>query len=116
MIQFAKERYGIETSKTNAAIFSALYEEGKNIGLVDTLMEVGASLNLPNEDELREYLESDEDEDTVKAEIEKGKRTYRISGVPFFVIQSEGSEGRPYGLSGAQSEDTFVDIFQELEE
>ncbi len=116
-IQFANEKYAVDTDQSNAAIFNALYEEGKNISLVDTLVDVGVNqLNLPDANEVRQYLQSDEGEYEVKAEIDSGRRKYRISGVPFFVIEAEGGSGQPYGMSGAQNKETFLDIFQELDE
>lgn len=116
LVKFANERYGVDTGVANSAIFKALYEEGKNISLVDALVDIGRDLNLQNENELREFLESDEGENEVKAEIEKGRRTYKISGVPFFVIEPERSGVKPYGLSGAQEKETFLEIFEEFSE
>ena len=120
LIKFANERYCVDTGKSNAAIFKALYEDGKNISLVDTLVEIGLelALNVPsaNANELRQYLESDEGEDEVIAEVDKGKRTYKISGVPFFLIEAAAADARPYSLSGAQNKETFLELFQELDE
>lgn len=115
LVKFAKERYNVETGKSNAAIFHALYEEGKNISLIDTLVAVGKdNLGLP-EDELRQYLEAGEGEHGVNSEIRTGRNMYNISGVPFFVIdKADGGDGRPYGLSGAQSANTFLSVFKEL--
>lgn len=117
LVRFAQERYGVETGKSNAAIFNALYEEGQNVSLLDTLVRIGTNdLNLPDANELRGYLESSEGEAEVKAEMERGRRMYQISGVPFFVIGKEGGDGDPYGLSGAQKEETLLKVFEELSE
>lgn len=117
LIKFANEIHNVETSKCNSALFNALYEEGKNISLIDVLVQVGKDdLNLP-QDELKSYLESKEGESDVRREISKGKRQYQISGVPFFIIEKEGSGGDdnpPYGLSGAQKSQTFVNVFENL--
>lgn len=112
LIKFAKEKYNIDTSQSNQALFHALYEEGENISLNNVLVKVGMEqLNLPNEQELREYLESVEGEDEVRSEILQGKRTYEISGVPFFVIEAEDGSTSPFGISGAQQKETFLEIF-----
>ena len=58
----------------------------------------------------------DEGEDEVIAEVDKGKRTYKISGVPFFLIEAAAADARPYSLSGAQNKETFLELFQELDE
>lgn len=116
MIKFAKEKYGIESSQSNSVLFNALYEEGKNISLIDVLVQIGKDeLGLP-ENELREYLVAEEGVVAVNEEIRKGRRKYNISGVPFFIIgkDEEDEEEEPYGLSGAQKSKTFLRIFEEL--
>lgn len=115
MVKFAKERYGVETSRSNAAIFNALYEDGKNISLIDVLLQIGEDdLGLPRT-ELQDYL-AGEGEGEVQREINAGRRKFKISGVPFFVIEKEGGDEPPYGLSGAQNKDTFLSVFKELSE
>jgi len=117
LIKFAKEKYNIDTRQSNEALFHALYEEGENLSLNDVLVKVGMEqLSLPNEHELREYLESAEGEDEVRSDIRQGKRMYQISGVPFFVIGAEGGSASPFGISGAQKKETFLEIFDEIAE
>jgi predicted DsbA family dithiol-disulfide isomerase len=116
LIKFAQEKYGVESSKSNAALFKALYEEGKNISLIDVLVQIGMDdLGLP-EEELKNYIESDEGVAGVQNQIKDGKQKYQISGVPFFMIGKEGSDDEPYGLSGAQKPQTFINLFEELSE
>lgn len=113
-VKFAQEKYDVASSKSNSALFNALYEEGKNISLSDVLVQIGKDdLGLP-EGELHTYLESGEGVSAVKDEIKKGQQNYQISGVPFFIIQKDGGDDPPYGLSGAQSHETFVKLFEEL--
>mmetsp|Transcript_8044 Transcript_8044/g.15158 ORF Transcript_8044/g.15158 Transcript_8044/m.15158 type:complete len:179 (+) Transcript_8044:294-830(+) len=122
LIKYAAENYGVDTSRSNEEIFHRLYEKGENISLVDTLVDIGVqSLYIPAEraDELRYYLESGQGEQDVRAEIQRGQKMYRISGVPFFVIESvteddRGSGSRPFALSGAQEKQVFLEIFNEL--
>ena len=114
LVLFAEQR-GVGSHETNAAIFKAMYEEGKNVALTDVLVQIGVDeLNLPRE-ELQQYLENDVGADEVRREIQSGRRRYRISGVPFFVIGG-GTGGTPYGLSGAQSPRTLLDVLKELAE
>mmetsp|Transcript_22264 Transcript_22264/g.33329 ORF Transcript_22264/g.33329 Transcript_22264/m.33329 type:complete len:187 (+) Transcript_22264:182-742(+) len=114
LVKFAQERNGIETSESNRVLFNALYEEGKNISLLDVLIQIGKDELGLEEGELRNYLENDMGVSDVKNEIRKGQRTYQISGVPYFIIGKEGSDDPPYGLSGAQKQQTFTKVFEEL--
>uniref|UniRef100_A0A7S2A6A0 DSBA-like thioredoxin domain-containing protein n=1 Tax=Trieres chinensis TaxID=1514140 RepID=A0A7S2A6A0_TRICV len=113
LVLFAEKR-GIDTSRSNEALFRCIYEDGGNASIVDDLVRVGSEdLGLPA-DELRQYLENDDGAQEVKAEISRGRRKYNISGVPYFIIGKERSEELPYGMSGAQSPRTFLKYFEEL--
>ena len=117
-IKFASERHGVDTGVCNSILFKALYEEGKNISLIDVLVEIAKEdLKFTDEkaDELYEYLAREEGVPGVKEEIRRGRREYDISGVPFFIIGSD-TDDPPYALSGAQKPQTFLKIFKELSE
>jgi predicted DsbA family dithiol-disulfide isomerase len=114
MIQMAQEKFGVDTSKSNAAMFQALYEEGKNISLTDVLAQIGKDdLGLP-EDEVREYLENGEGVSVVEKEIKRGTRSYQISSVPFFVIGTDDPSSTPYGISGAQTPEVLLNVLKEF--
>lgn len=108
------------TSECNAAIFHAMYEQGENVSLTETLVKIATTqLGLPETEsqQLRTYLDNNAGSKAVMKEIQEGRKKYNISGVPFFVIgarQNEQNIGRPYGFSGAQNSETFQDIFREL--
>jgi len=106
----------VDSAISNAAIFEALYERGKNVSLVEELVKIGVQdLGLvEEEEELRLYLEENRGAAEVMEEINRGRRRYDISGVPFFIMEKEGSERRPYGLSGAQDPSTFLNLLEEL--
>ncbi len=116
LIQYARDRAQIDTSTSKAVLFEAMYEQGENLSSVDTLVKIGTTqLGIANEGELRSYLEQDQGLAKVRQEIESGRRAYRISGVPFFVIGRLGDPSkRPYGISGAQKPATLLEIFEEL--
>ncbi|KAG7369744.1 thiol oxidoreductase [Nitzschia inconspicua] len=116
LVQYCAQKDICSTDRVNALLFQAEYEQGENISLVDTLVKVGEQAGATNLDELRTYLCHDQGKSQVDQEIASGRRRYGISGVPFFVISGPDSSQRPYGFSGAQSSDTFVDVFQELVE
>lgn len=110
LVRFAEGK-GIDTSTSNKVLFEAIYEEGENVSLIDTLVRIAADkLSLPSE-EVRTYLESDEGGAEIENDINNGRRKYSISGVPFFIIGSEGSGQLPYAMSGAQSSNTFLRTF-----
>ena len=110
------------TSECNAAIFDAMYEQGENVSLTDTLIKIATSKLGVSESEieqLRAHLESNAGSKAVIKEIQGGRKKYNISGVPIFVIgasQGGRSIGRPYGFSGAQDSDIFHKEFSELSE
>ena len=106
-------KHGVSTSKSNQVLFEALYEEGENISLVDTLVSLGRTkLNL-DEEELRKYLEDDNTAKEVRREMESGRRKYGISGVPFFIVDGNAVD-KPYAFSGAQPSATFLEVFDEV--
>ncbi|CAB9524147.1 DSBA-like thioredoxin domain [Seminavis robusta] len=120
LVSYFAQRGG-DTSRSNQALFEALYEEGKNLSLIDTLVEIAVEkLDLPpsEREDLRAFLAQDKAANEVQHEIDQGRRKYRISGVPYFVIgkKNRGKGEKPYGFSGAQPPETFLEIFQELEE
>lgn len=129
-IQFGTQRHGAESDTLNDILFTAMYEQGINISLIDSLLDL-AKKEFPdwNSNELRQYLESTETARAVQREIDDGRRKFKIRGVPYFVIgvvqdnTSNNEQGRqtsstttkpPYGFSGAQKPETFDAIFEEL--
>ena len=120
-VQYARDKHDISTDRTNKILFHAMYEQGANISLTETLLDI-ARQNFAdwNWDDLREYLDKNKGAAAVQEEIDKGRRQFRISGVPYFVIGTSDSSSQPYGLSGAQSSSTLLgvleDVAQELED
>jgi predicted DsbA family dithiol-disulfide isomerase len=121
LIQYCGSKGISSSDRVNALLFRAEYEKGENISLVDVLVGIGkeaaseqGSGNIDEED-LKRYLTLNEGRGQVKEEIQHGRQRYGISSVPYFIVTSENNAGRPYGFSGAQSSETFVDVFEELE-
>jgi predicted DsbA family dithiol-disulfide isomerase len=106
------ENKGVDTNLSNKALFEAVYEEGQNISLVDTLVEIATGKLGLSAEEVRDCLEFDRLGDEIKSDINAGRRKYDISGVPFFIIGAEGRKGLPYAMSGAQSPNTFLKTFE----
>lgn len=114
------------TDRVNALLFCAEYEDGENISLVESLVGIGQKAadeggTAIDAEELRNYLTSEEGKQEVEKEIDFGRRKYGIRGVPHFIVSATGDDSnkaahRPYSFSGAQSSDTFVEVFEELAE
>ena len=66
------------------AILKAYFEENKNIGKVNVILDIAESVGL-NKQELEEYLQSDEAENILK-ENSNFAFKHGISGVPTFII------------------------------
>ncbi len=87
------------------ALFKAQFVSGKNIDDKDTLLEIGNEVGLDPQ-EVTSMLSSDK----YTAEVRKDEAIagdLGINGVPFFVLNSK------YGISGAQSPETFLSALQE---
>ena len=112
---------GISTDIVNQVLFRAEYEEGRNISLVETLVELAQTneelgmmhLDPAGIDALRRYLTEDQGKARVESEIRSGRSQYGIRSVPFFVVRGNLLP-RPYRFSGAQSKETFLEIFEKV--
>lgn len=104
LIRFA-ERVGRQDEIVEA-VFRAYFIDGLNIGDRDILASLVAALGI-DEQQVRSYLASDEDEAQVRAEDEFARRI-GIHGVPCFIID------RKFAISGAQPPEAFIGAFAEL--
>jgi predicted DsbA family dithiol-disulfide isomerase len=93
------------------ALFHAYFVEGKNIGSIDTLVEVAEAAGLPGS-EARQALVLRRFKDAVDADWQRATQL-GVTGVPTFVAQGRGVVGaQPYEilerlvvLAGAQRRD-----------
>ena len=86
------------------AVYKAYFEDGLNIGDVDTLVSLGKEFGF-DQKQLKQQLCSD----TALAEVVEEAETARnlgISSVPFFVINNKVS------ISGSQSVEVFIQAIQ----
>ena len=130
-IQYATTKFNsnesVSTDHLNHVLFRAMYEQGANLSNIETLVDLGERTfgtatdkdgNAFSRDDLTRYLQNNEGLNQVRQEIDSGRRKYRISGVPFFLVSKitndDNKQQRPYAFSGAQKPDTLVGIFQEL--
>mgnify|MGYP000973831056 CR=1 FL=1 len=80
-------------------LFSAYFEEGKNIADKDTLIDISKSLGM-DEIKVAEVIDSRLYEKEVSLEVNEAT-SLGIEGVPFFIFN------RDFAVHGAQSEETF---------
>ena len=85
------------------ALFRAYFTDGRDIGEIEVLAEIAAENGL-NGDAARAYLGSDDDRAMVVGEDEMA-RSLGVSGVPCYIVD------RKYAVSGAQSPEVFLQIF-----
>lgn len=94
--------HGVQTPVISA-IFDAYFLEGLDIGQPDILADIAESAGLDRKSTL-EFLESDADVETILAEDELARRL-GVNGVPCFIVD------RKYAVSGAQSPEVLVQVF-----
>ena len=95
-------RDGLQDAMVNA-LFRAYFTDGQDIGEIRVLAEIAAEIGL-NGDAALVYLASDEDRAMVVDE-DQMVRSLGISGVPCYIVDQK------YALSGAQSPEVFLQIF-----
>lgn len=89
-------------------LFAAYFEEGRHVGRAEELTALADEVGL-NPDKLGEALADGTHADAVQQDIATA-RDYGIQGVPFYVIDGT------YGISGAQSPETFADALRRVTE
>ena len=89
-------------------LFRTYFLEGRDIGDIDVLVDVASKAGLDG-DEIRDYLQSDEDVERINAE-DKLAREMGIQGVPCFVVNQK------YAISGAQDPAVFLQVFERIAE
>ena len=93
-------QFGLQ-NEMEERLFSAYFNEGKNISEVASLFELGKEVGLP-EPELMELLETDHFSESVMQDRVEAEEL-GIHGVPFFVIDQK------YVVSGAQPATIFTE-------
>lgn len=85
---------------------NAYFTEGKNLADHETLLSLVNELDFDVK-EAQQVLIQGKYADTVRAQIKEAQQI-GVQGVPFFVIN------RKYGVSGAQSEETFAQALEQI--
>jgi predicted DsbA family dithiol-disulfide isomerase len=115
-LQFGKTQ-GADSMQLAEVLFCATYERGLNVSGADALVHLAqehyGDWNLQT---LRDCLEMESNQKDVAAAMYEGRKKYRISSVPFFVIGTSLSDVTPFAFAGAQPSETLVAVFEELYE
>lgn len=97
--------------KAKDLLFRMIYEDGKNVSDVDTLIEAAKELGLEGAED---YLKSSSNVDLVLSEDSRAKSQMKISGMPYFVITSDNKQNKTVSLSGAQGTERFLAAFSHV--
>jgi len=106
LLHFAKEQ-GLQL-ELSERLFRAYFTEGRHVGRIDELLELGAEVGL-DADAAGDALESGRYAADVQADITQAG-AYGINGVPFFVFEGK------YGVSGAQPAEVFTQVLTQVAE
>lgn len=87
-------------------IYAAYFENGRNIGDLETLVEIATEAGMDTE-KVRTFLESSEGEAAVMDDVALA-RQIGVSGVPFFVFN------RKYAFSGAQPPEMIRQVVEQV--
>lgn len=90
------------------AIYRAYFENGQDIGQLDTLVNIAGLLGM-DEIETRLLIEKGEKLDEIREDLEYAKQL-QITGVPFFVVDGK------LALSGAHPVENFLKAFRQVSE
>ncbi len=104
MIQFAKTK-GLG-DQLEEALFKAYFTDGKNIGDINDLLEIGVSIGI-EKSTLKAVLESEQFTNEVNNDISEAQEI-GVRGVPFFVFD------RKYAISGAQPISVFIETIEKV--
>jgi predicted DsbA family dithiol-disulfide isomerase len=90
-----------EAAALHRALYQAYFVAGRNLGDPDVLVDIAESVELPGE-QAREVVTDRTFKQAVDADWEKA-RTYRITGVPSFVVGTHKITGaHPYDVLAEQ--------------
>ncbi|MCM3442251.1 DsbA family oxidoreductase [Metabacillus halosaccharovorans] len=88
-------------------LLSAYFTKSKNVGDIDTLVEVALEAGIEREKALEVLSNKTSYEEEVRNDQSLAKQ-YGIQGVPFFLLNQK------YAISGAQSPETFAGALQKV--
>lgn len=106
LVQLGKTKGSDMEYKVVEELFRSYFENEMDITSHDVLKNAGVKAGL-NEEEVRNWLESDKGGKEVDKEVEHAQ-TMGVSGVPNFTLQGK------YEIGGAQDPHAFVQVFERI--
>lgn len=104
LLHFAKQQG--KQNEMKERLLQAYFTKGENIGDIETLSSIAASLGLDKE-EVKSILTSDAYENEVQLDQYHAQQI-GVGGVPFFVFNNK------YAVSGAQAPETFTEVLEKV--
>lgn len=93
-------------SEMTAALFKAYWQDGRDIGDLETLVQIAVEQGF-DEQAARDELSNDELRETVIG-LENHGRQVGVTGVPFFIVDGK------LAVSGAQTPDVWAQVFEQV--
>lgn len=108
LIHYAKTHGGEEAqNKAMLGLWHRYFEQETDITRLDVLVDTGVEAGLGKPEDIKAYLESGKDVETVDKEAVKASMG-GVNGVPHYTIQGK------YEISGGQDPEVFKDIFDKI--
>jgi predicted DsbA family dithiol-disulfide isomerase len=93
-------------TEMKAALFKAYFQDGRDIGDLETLVAIATELGF-EETAVRDELANDELRETIIG-LEAHAQKVGVTGVPFFIVDGK------LAVSGAQTPDVWAQVFAQL--
>lgn len=93
-------------SEMTAALFRAYFQEGRDVGDLETLVAIAVEQGF-DEQSARDELDNEELRETIIG-LEAHAQKVGVTGVPFFIIDGK------LAVSGAQTGDVWAQVFQQV--
>ncbi|TCR64296.1 DsbA family oxidoreductase [Bosea sp. BK604] len=93
-------------SEMKAALFKAYFQDGRDIGDLDTLVAIAGELGF-DQNAARDELNSDELRESIIG-LEAHAQRVGVTGVPFFIVNGK------LAVSGAQPPEVWTQVFQQV--
>lgn len=93
-------------TEMKAALFKAYFQDGRDIGDLETLVAIATELGF-EENAARDELTNDELRETIIG-LEAHAQKVGVTGVPFFIVDGK------LAVSGAQTPDVWTKVFAQL--
>jgi predicted DsbA family dithiol-disulfide isomerase len=93
-------------SEMTAALFKAYFQEGRDVGDLETLVAIAVEQGF-DEQAARDELANDELRETVIG-LEEHARKVGVTGVPFFIVDGK------LAVSGAQTPEVWAQVFAQV--